>query len=371
MLKQASRHLRNRAKALGWRIGSLCGVVEGSRAPVSFVVERADWSIRWDGEHIRDVVNELTGQTTVEVSDAAHRVTGPQVVHFGSQYMWLDWGRLLSGRNRYAVTFFHGKPEDGPEVERHIEQFLKSVPALDKVVTAASLIEQRLLGWGVPRDKLVRIPIGVDTRAFRRPTEQERQQARQRFAFQSRQVVIGSFQKDGVGWGDGMEPKLIKGPDLFVAAVARMARDLPVAVLLTGPARGYVMRELERRQIPFVHTYVKDQVDIADCYHALDLYLVTSREEGGPKGIMEGMASGVPLVSTRVGMASDLIEDGITGGLVLGGTATEIAAKAMQILSHDDPEGLRARARKAVLATDWSEVGKDHWYKVYQPALRS
>ena len=33
--------------------------------------------------------------------------------------------------------------------------------------------------------------------------------------------VVGSFQKDGVGWGDGLEPKLVKGPDVLVEALAR------------------------------------------------------------------------------------------------------------------------------------------------------
>ena len=356
---------------MGWRIGTHTCLVRNGRSPVSFVVEKADWSIRWDGEHICDVVNELTGHATVEVSDAVYRMAGPKIVHFGSQYMWLDWEALLSKRNRYAVSFFHGKPEDGPEVERHIKQFLKSVPNLSKVITAASLIERRLLDWGVPRDKLVRIPIGVDTQAFRMPTTQEKQHARERFGFSKHQIVIGSFQKDGVGWGDGMEPKLIKGPDLFVEAVARMARDLPVAVLLTGPARGYVKRELARRNIPFVHTYIKNQTDIANCYHALDLYLVTSREEGGPKGIMEGMASGVPVVSTKVGMASDLIRDGVTGGLVDAVSAEAIVAKGLHILHAGNLNDLRVEAREAVAVADWSIVGRDHWHKVYQPALLS
>jgi len=69
MLKNALRQFSNGLKASGWGIGTSCGLVEKSSAPVSFLVEKADWSIRWDGEHIRDVVNELTGQTTVDTTD--------------------------------------------------------------------------------------------------------------------------------------------------------------------------------------------------------------------------------------------------------------------------------------------------------------
>lgn len=364
------RIMRNGLKATGWGVGIRCGLVKKSSAPVSFLVEKADWSIRWDGEHIGEVVNELTGQNTVDTTAVIPRAFGARIVHFGSQYMWLDWGSFLPKRARFVVSFFHGKPEDGPVIARHIDSFMRSIPKLTRVVTAASLIEQRLLGWGVPREKLVRIPIGVDTQSFRLPSLIERAEVRARFGFRDDQVVIGSFQKDGVGWGDGMEPKLIKGPDLFVQAVARIARHLPVAVLLTGPARGYVKAELSRLQIPFTHTYIKNQVEIADFYHALDLYLITSREEGGPKGLVESMASGVPVVSTAVGMAEDLISDGITGGLVRGETAAEIADKAMYVLHYCDLPRLCQRARQATLLTDWSIVGREHWARVYQPALQ-
>ena len=32
-------------------------------------------------------------------------------------------------------------------------------------------------------------------------------------------LVIGSFQKDGEGWGEGLKPKLIKGPDIFIETI--------------------------------------------------------------------------------------------------------------------------------------------------------
>lgn len=370
MLKNTLRQIRNALMASSWSIGSRCGLIKKGNAPVSFLVEKADWSIRWDGEHIRDVVNELTGQITVDTTDIISETLDAQIIHFGSQYMWLDWGRFLPKHMHFAVSFFHGKFEDGPIVARHIDSFMESVPALTKVITPSSLIEQRLLGWGVPREKLVRIPIGVDTQSFNLPSPSKRAQARARFGFRDEQIVIGSFQKDGVGWGDGMEPKLIKGPDLFVTAVERIARYLPVVVLLTGPARGYVKAELNRRQIPFVHTFINNQVEIANCYHALDIYLVTSREEGGPKGIMESMASGVPVVSTSVGMAEDLIVDNITGGLVSSDLASDIADKAMGILQSSDLYGLCMRARQSVLVADWNIVGRKHWSEVYKPALR-
>ena len=70
---------------------------------------------------------------------------------------------------------------------------------------------------------------------------------------------------------------------------------------------------LKAMNVPFVHKYIEQYTDIPNYYYALDLYLVTSREEGGPMGLLESMASGIPVVSTNVGMAKDLIEDEVNG----------------------------------------------------------
>ena len=345
------------------------GQYEGQGAPVQFVIENADWAIRWVGEHVRDEIEAIspgTISTTTQPQRLAQRV-----VHFGSQYMWLTWGRHMSRTNRHVVSFFHGKHEDGPGVSRHIDEFLQSVPRLNRIVTGAGLIEQRLIAWGVPPALVVRIPIGVDTKLFCPPTLEQKQAARERLGIPDNAVVIGSFQKDGVGWGDGMEPKLIKGPDIFLKTVERLKSSVPLVVMLTGPARGYVKQGLERLGVPFVHRYVQSHTDLAEFYHGLDLYFVTSREEGGPMGLMESMASGVPVVSAAVGMAPDLIVDGITGGLTEVEDVEGLASKAMHLLTLPGNElaSLRARAVEAVKVCDWSIVGRRHLEEVYRPLL--
>lgn len=371
MLKNLLRPLRAYTTSLPWKLAAACGLYQGKGTPVSFVIENANWAIRWVGEHIRDEIEALapsTVSTTTEPQRLAYRL-----VHFGSQYMWLTWGEHMSRSNRYVVSFFHGKHSDGSEASRHIDQFLRSVPRLSTIITGASLIEQRLLAWGVPREKLVRIPIGVDTRLFQPPTPEQKQCARVKLGIPDNAVVVGSFQKDGVGWDDGMEPKLIKGPDIFLRAIKHLVNELPVVVLLTGPARGFVKRGLSRLGVPFIHRYVKSHAELVECYHALDLYFVTSREEGGPMGLMESMASGVPVVSTAVGMAPDLIVNGLTGGLVESEDADGVAEKALHILSLSESrhDKLKDHALNAVKICDWRVVGRQHLEEVYLPLLEN
>lgn len=368
-LKECIRPWRTRISCLPWRLSAACGCYQGEGPPVRFIIENADWAIRRVGENICEAI-ESCEHGRIAVSTQPERLI-QRVVHFGSQYMWLDWGQYMSSSNRYIASFFHGKPEDGPDVERHIDRFMSTISRLERIVTAASLVEQRLLNWGVPHSKIVRIPIGVDTTLFVPPTDLQRQRARQKYNVPDGAVVVGSFQKDGVGWGDGTVPKLIKGPDIYVQSMQIMKKaGLPVVAFLTGPARGYVTQKLSDYKIPFIHTYVNDHSDLLQCFHALDLYLLTSREEGGPMSLMESMASGVPVVSTFVGMAPDLIANGVTGSLVKGYDPYEICNNAVELIANPHLSQLRINARNAVKALDWSIIGQKHWDLAYNPLIR-
>ena len=360
------RNLARRAKALEQRGRATLGLIDRAPEPVQFVIEDADWAIRRVGLEVRDRVERLHPGTVGLTTNAA--AAAKQIVHFGSQYMWCAWGPHLSRTNRFVTSFFHGKPEDGPDVARHIDEFLRHEPHLSKIVASNSLLRERLTGWGVDPAKIAQIPIGVDTSGFAPPDEAARQAARTRFGIPDGTLCIGSFQKDGVGWGDGMEPKPIKGPDLFIAAVRELAKDLPVFVLLTGPARGFVKAGLEAAGIPFAHVYLKDYSEVRHTYHALDLYLVTSREEGGPMALMESMSSHVPVVSTPVGMSPDLIIDGKTGWLAQI-DAQDIARRAREALTANNLPDILAAARTQVGSCDWEVVARAHWEQVYAPLM--
>ncbi|GAB4070239.1 glycosyltransferase family 4 protein [Ancylobacter sonchi] len=84
-----------------------------------------------------------------------------------------------------------------------------------------------------------------------------------------------------------------------------------------------------------------------DWYRALDLYIAPQRWEGFGVTPIEAMASGVPVIATRVGAFEELVSEGITGALVPPGDveAMTAALRAHLELGDDARAAMAARAR--------------------------
>ena len=233
----------------------------------------------------------------------------PQAVHYTSQFsLLLD---IYKSKHRLSLDYYHGKPEQGENFRECFEALKRHHKQFGAVRVSTKEMEILIKSTGINPSKVMRIPIGIDLNVFKPVIPENRKLSRLNLDIPERAIVIGSFQKDGVGWGEGLEPKLIKGPDVFLKVIENLKKETPnLWVLLSGPSRGFVKRGLERLGVPYRHTYFKDYKEIANLYDALDLYLVTSREEGGPKAMLESMAKGVPLVTTEVGQCKDLVING-------------------------------------------------------------
>jgi glycosyltransferase involved in cell wall biosynthesis len=309
-----------------------------------FVVgDRGGWSIDDDAAEL----TATAGRLGLEVAPPEWaRFACRQAVFCPSHFQLLRpvW---LESTHRLGLAYLHGRPGTPGEPAFDVAfDALRSHP--DRVgavqVTHAEMHEL-VLAAGVDPAKVFRIPIGIDIERFPPGDPAARASARRELDLPASAFVVGSFQKDGVGWGAGLEPKLIKGPDAFVAAVERARSAGPeLVVLLTGPARGYVRRELDRRGVPYRHALVDSRSALARAYHALDVYLVASRQEGGPKSLLESLATGVPFVSTRVGQTAEIVADGRSGLLA---DVDDVEALAAAVVRVRDEHGLAETLRLA------------------------
>jgi glycosyltransferase involved in cell wall biosynthesis len=301
------------------------------------------WSIDDDRARLTDTARRLG----YEVAPAGWaRQAKRQAVfhhdHFGAlQPRWLD------SSHRLGLSYFHGRPGTPgyPEFDRAYETLQRHAGRIERAQVTHGEMHELVVGAGVDAAKVFRIPIGIDLARFPLRGGDDRATARASLAIPETAFVVGSFLKDGVGLGAGTEPKLIKGPDLLVAVLDRLRESVPeLFVLLTGPARGYVRTRLESLGIPYRHVLLDSRDGLARAYHAVDVSLVTSRQEGGPKTVLESLAAGVPLVTTRVGQAPDLIVDGDNGLLADVEDVPTLAAAAARI--RDDAELARTLSER-------------------------
>ena len=254
--------------------------------------------------------------------------------------------RWLESSHRLGLSYFHGRPGTPgyPEFDRAFEALRAHAARIDAVQVTHAEMHELVIAAGVAAERVSRIPIGVDLDRFPLGGDAERAAARRALGLPESAFVVGSFAKDGVGLGAGDEPKLVKGPDVLVATLERLRGEVPeLFVLLTGPARGFVRRALERLGIPHRHVLLASRDELGRAYHALDAYVGASRQEGGPKAVLEALAAGTPLVTTRVGQAQELVVDGENGLVADVEDADALAAALMRVR---DDAGLRERLRR-------------------------
>lgn len=166
------------------------------------------------------------------------------------------------------------------------------------------------------------VPYAFDAKIFKiRGKNNDRRNAeRRQLGIMPHEFVIGNFMRDSLG-ADLSQPKPEKGADIFLEVVSKLREiGLSIHILLAGPRRHWLRKKLAERKIPF--TYIgKITVDddmtvnilplqrIASLYQIIDLCLITSRHEGGPRTIMEAAAVKTPVLSTNVGLSMDILDN--------------------------------------------------------------
>jgi glycosyltransferase involved in cell wall biosynthesis len=73
--------------------------------------------------------------------------------------------------------------------------------------------------------------------------------------------------------------------------------------------RKYVIANLEENKINYSYFEMVPQIVLNELYNCLDLYIVSSRIEGGPRSIMECGLTKTPIISTDVGIAKLILPD--------------------------------------------------------------
>lgn len=219
-------------------------------------------------------------------------------------YKWKDIDFKLLNERRVVTTIHHIN-------KSKIDGYLKLFSELDKFTNTYHVIDNatEVLLSEYVKGEIVYAPFWVDNEKW---FSVKIEGLRERCGLPEDKFLIGSFQRDteGASIDNGkFEPKLEKGPDRFVKIVEMLwNKNKDVEVVLTGYRRQYVCKELERIGVKYYYFEKVDSKLINTLYNCLDLYIISSRVEGGPRAVVECATIGVPVISTDVGIVSEVLD---------------------------------------------------------------
>ena len=210
------------------------------------------------------------------------------------------------------------------------------------VIALSTMVREELLEIGIPASKVEIIVNGVDLDEFRPGT-----------AFRLRlglpdEVPLALFV------GDIRSP--IKNVDTMLKALAETP-GLHLAVVGRPDGSPYPALA-ERLGVADRTHFLGFRQDIPALMRAADFFVLASRRDSCPLVLLEALASGLPVVSTRTVGASDIIG---AGGIVTAGPDdAEALAHALRRLAQSP--SLRAamgrEAREVAEAFSWKDMGQ-------------
>jgi glycosyltransferase involved in cell wall biosynthesis len=188
--------------------------------------------------------------------------------------------------------------------------------------------------------RLLVIPNGIELGRFH-PAPEARDRVRRELGIDPGAWVIGTVGRIAVEKNQAllvraMAPLLGPGTRLVIAGDGPL---LPALTALTA----------ELGVTAFVHL-LGARRDVPDVLNALDTFVLSSDTEGLPLVVLEAMATGLPVLSTRVGGVPTVLDEGETGFLVAVGDEVGLRARAVQL--QRDPTASRAygeRGRAAAI----------------------
>jgi glycosyltransferase involved in cell wall biosynthesis len=248
------------------------------------------------------------------------------VIHSNANYDRTVAGIAVAGLRTKHVASVHS----AHSIQHNITHWLRNRFGTDRFIADADAVRNVLVAEDKVRaDRITVIPIGVEN--F--PKDQERtwrQRTRSSWGVAEGTCVIGNVAR--------LVP--FKGHRYLIEAIANVvAASRSVLCVVVGDGELQTTLQTQSRTLglePYVR-FLGFQDNLHELYPAFDIYCHSSLEleaEAFPLAILRALASGLPVVATKVGGIGQMIEEGRTGYLTLPEDATAFA-KALLSVMHD------------------------------------
>jgi sugar transferase (PEP-CTERM/EpsH1 system associated) len=213
----------------------------------------------------------------------------------------------------------------------------------DRVVGVGQAVRQALIqNEGIPPERVEVIYNGIDLQTFANGLE-ARAALRQEIGAGANDTVILQVAR----------LDYLKDHATAIRTFERvLGRRAGARLVLVGegPERDKIQQLVRDRNLSGRVHFLGLRTDIPALLAAADLFLLTSISEGIPVTLIEAMAAGLPIVSTRVGGVSEVVDDGQTGLLAPSGEDAALSERILELASNREmcrEMGQRGRERAA------------------------
>jgi len=230
-----------------------------------------------------------------------HDIQDSTIIWIISPWTWKQLPKEKLKFKKVILTIHH--LDDSDLSPRKLREFRKR----DKFVDAYHIITPKTLSTlqELTQKKIYNFPFWVNQDNFFKIENSTN--IKTKYNIPQNSYLIGSFQRDSEGKNLN-KPKLIKGPDIFIKALEILNYKFGnLHVVLAGYRRNYVINKLDDLGISYSYFEKANIEVINELYNCLDLYMVTSRIEGGPQAIFECAITKTPIISTDVGIANKIL----------------------------------------------------------------
>lgn len=232
------------------------------------------------------------------------------------------------------------------ELYRKLDLFL--MKRFDHLFAVSKATKEEMVAEGIPEAQVTVLYNGIDTESWSRNCVKTT--VRDELEVPQNSLVIGYVGR--------IMPE--KDLDTWIRSAAIVAKQYPQAkFVLVGEGKdGTTHDELKALASSLG---VADQLifpgfrrDLPRVYSAFDVFVMSSLREGLPNSILEAMALGIPVVSTDVAGAKELVVNDETGFIVEQRDFNNLAASILRILDHDSVRLRMGRAGRERVEAEFS-----------------
>jgi len=210
----------------------------------------------------------------------------------------------------------------------------------DFFVSISPAITESFYRSGINEKQLKEIPNGVDTERFSPLSVAEKLNLRQELSLPLDDFIVlsvGFFSRDKSpddiyrAWAELMRDSSCKSTLIFIGSTDTGYSEIDAGLVLA--IKDNLMKSGLNQKVWFV----EKTLSIEKYYQAADVFVTASRREGMPNALLEAMASGLPVLSSRLpGIIDFVINDGKNGLLFNPGKVDEISNHLNRIKQESD-----------------------------------